>query len=479
MKYIGIGNFNKYNIYLLVAFISELLIDSLFGLNSSNYQKPARIFPFRAKIKSHNLLYNFIHLFSIIFAGIILYIFERVYEKKNSNDEVTIEEYETMKINLLKQKSEYATFHIILIGVLYSLVIILENFINKTGTQLNFWTLEILYVAIISYLIFKNKIDRHKKIAISIMFIITIVDIIENFIPTTKHKNLANKNELTDKNVFEMAIIKYGAYSIPLLYLANEFKHIQRDYCWIKAKYLMDIKSKSPYKIFFVIGSIGIIILIIFFSIFTFVPCKTFNNINIIENNYFYNNTNETLKLCLEYCTLKDYDENTKTLYLFYDSIKLISKEYSNTDRDNMLEIFLLIPLLFLFHSANEISRLMLVRYTDPNNILIYRYFYYFVKRIIEIIINEADEQYMRIDKFILFEIEQLAGVISGLIYIEVLELKFCKFDYELKKNIDKRGVKDTIEGLNFGENENTEAEIELHQIKLLEESQEINPYDK
>ena len=282
------------------------------------------------------------------------------------------------------------------------------------------------------------------------MFIATVIDIIENFLPNTKHKNLKNGNELTDKNAFETAIIKYGAYSIPLYDIANELHHIQRDYCWIKAKYLMDIKSLQAYKLFLTISGFGFIFVIIFFSIFTYVPCKTFNNINEIDGNYFYNNTSEKVKLYLEYCSLKDYDENTKILYLFYDSIKLISKEYSNTDKDNMLEIFLVIPLYFLFYLVNEISRLMLVRHTDPNNILIYRYLYYFVVRIVTFSINKGDEQYMTPIKFVLFELEQIAGVISGLIYIELLELKFCGLNYELKKNIYRRGTEDIIKSLDF-----------------------------
>ena len=210
----------------------------------------------------------------------------------------------------------------------------------------------------------------------------------------------------------------------------------------------MDIKSLYPHKILLSIGIIGIFFVIIFFSIFTYVPCKTFNNINKIGNNYYYNNTNEPVKLYLEYCSLSDYNENTKTLYLFYDSIKIISKEYSNTNKDNMLEIFLLIPLYFLFFVVNEISRLMLVRYTDPNNILIYRNFYYFALRLIQFIINEGDEQYITVIVFVLYELEELSSVISSLIYIELLELKFCGLDYELKINIDRRGTEDIIEGL-------------------------------
>ena len=306
MKYIGVGNWSKYYKYILLAFISELLMNLLFGLNSSNKDKPARIFPFRSKIKDHKLLSNFIQFASILFGGIILYFTEGLNVKKN--DEVTIEEYEKTKDYLFENKRSSITFNLIIISVLFSLYIILKDFIDLS--QMTFWALEILYIALISYRIFKNKIYIHKKIAIYIMFIATVIDIIENFLPNTKHKNLKNGNELTDKNAFETAIIKYGAYSIPLYYIANELHHIQRDYCWIKAKYLMDIKSLQAYKLFLTISGFGFIFVIIFFSIFTYVPCKTFNNINEIDGNYFYNNTSEKVKLYLEYCSLKDYDEN-------------------------------------------------------------------------------------------------------------------------------------------------------------------------
>ena len=31
------------------------------------------------------------------------------------------------------------------------------------------------------------------------------------------------------------------------------------------------------------------------------------------------------------------------------------------------------------------------------------------------------------------------------MIYIEILELRFCRLDYELKKNISRRGIEDII----------------------------------
>ena len=474
MKYIGIGKCTKYNIYILTAFLSELLINSLFGLNSSNYNKPVRIFPFRGKIKSHKLLDKFIHFSGFFFGGLFLYIFEKCNISKMKND-VSIEEYEKMKEKFLDIKGQSTIIELIIVGILFSLFILFSYLIDLN--DLTFWPIEILYIAIISYWIFKNKIHIHKKVAIGIMFLVTIIDFIENFFPSTKHKNL--ENELTDKNIYEKAIIKYGAYSIPLYYLANELIHIQRDYCWTKSKYLMDIKSLSPYKIMLSTSIFGFIFVIILSLIFTYVPCKTFNNINKKENNYYYNNTNEPVKLYLEYCSLNDYDENTKTLYLFYDSLKLISREYSNTDKNNMIEIFVIIPLLFIFYMINEISRLMLIRYIDPTIILIYRNFYYFLLTIMKIIVNKADEQYFTITSFILNEIEDLTSIISGLIYTELLELKFCGLDYELKKNIDRRGIEDIEIGHNLKDNESEESDIDTFKDGKMKELQEISALDK
>ena len=58
-------------------------------------------------------------------------------------------------------------------------------------------------------------------------------------------------------------------------------------------------------------------------------------------------------------------------------------------------------------------------------------------------------------------------AIISSLIYIELLELKFCGFDYELKKNIDKRGTQDIIKSFdidNDADNDNNDI-VELNTL--------------
>ena len=129
MKYIGIGNCDKYNIYILLALISDMLIDSLFGLNSSNSEKPARIFPFKAKIKNHKLLYNFIRSISILFGGIILYFIEQK-NKNKKKEEIKAKKYEILIDYDPNKNCESILFNLIVIGTLFSLSDILGGFID-------------------------------------------------------------------------------------------------------------------------------------------------------------------------------------------------------------------------------------------------------------------------------------------------------------------------------------------------------------
>ena len=442
MPYIAIGNCSKYNFYILVSLICLFMIDFLFGLNSSNKDKPVRFFSFRAKIKNHNLLYDFINFSSIFFGGVILFFLERKNQKVKKG-QLSIETYERMKTDFLKKKDESNLLNLILIGIFFPLAVIIDDFIDSQNNHIGFWAFEILYICIFSHFIFKIKISKHKRIAIYIMLGISVLTFIEFFLPRTKTQNPENINDLTDKNIFDKITIKFGTYAIFLFILANEVLHILRDFCWVKGKYLMDIKSFSPAKIFMTIGGFGFIFVIILFSIFTYIPCKSFNNIEKIGDSYINLDTNKTLELYKECCHLKDYDENTKTLYLLYDSMKLISREYSNKERENMLEIFLIIPLLFIFLVIKEISFLMMIKYTDANNILIAKNIYHFTKRLIAMIINKGDEKYLKYLNFFILEFESLLTAISNMIYIEVLELRFCGLNYELKKNITMRSFKD------------------------------------
>ena len=93
-------------------------------------------------------------------------------------------------------------------------------------------------------------------------------------------------------------------------------------------------------------------------------------------------------------------------------------------------------------------------------NILISKNFYQFLKRIIVLILNKGDEKYLTIRSFIILEIQELIAIISNMIYIETIELRFLNLDYELKKSIKKRGEKEVELALAGENNIRNESEI-------------------
>ena len=82
MKYITIGKCTKYNIYLLISFLCEFFEEFILGLNNSNKKKPVRIFPFKEKIKNHNLLENLLRIISIFLEELFYISLKRKIKEK-------------------------------------------------------------------------------------------------------------------------------------------------------------------------------------------------------------------------------------------------------------------------------------------------------------------------------------------------------------------------------------------------------------
>lgn len=455
MKYLGFGMCSKYYIYILVAFISEFIIEYLYGLNPSNYSNPLRLFSFYPKIYRHSLFKNMIQFIGILSGGIILYFLQKLYEQKKEG-EISLSKYEKMKNKVFGIKYISKRIMLFTIGLLYSLYIILSEFLSSSLIGIHLWMFEIIYISILSNLILKININTHKKIAIIIMIgPLLIINLILFSLPRTYHNcNIEKCNETDNKNIFEIIKIKYGFYYfIPLIFIFSEIITLMKDYCWVKSKFLMDIKSIHPYNILIYTGTIGFILIIISLFISSSIHCNSFSEVinykNTFKNNKktyynysYYNMTNnEKINLSNQICSLKQYNNNTHILNIYYDHFSLFFSEYSNFENNSLLEIFIVIPLLFIMHMIKSYCYIMIIWHLDPNNILIIENLFYLIRGIARIIANKADEKYLTITHFVLNQIQEIIFIISNLIYIEIIELKFCNFDYDLRRNIGKRSI--------------------------------------
>ena len=115
-------------------------------------------------------------------------------------------------------------------------------------------------------------------------------------------------------------------------------------------------------------------------------------------------------------------------------------------------------------------SHIMLIRYFDPNMLLVSSNFYYFTQRVIEFIVNEGNEKYLTHIQFFLYEIEEIISIFANLIYMEVIELRFCKLDYDIKRNIELRA---DLECENLEEEDESENNLDntstINNISLTE----------
>ena len=72
MAFIGIGSASKYNIYILIATISKLLLDCLIGLNPLNKGHPGTFFNFIPILTSHSIFQNLLELLGFMSISIFL-----------------------------------------------------------------------------------------------------------------------------------------------------------------------------------------------------------------------------------------------------------------------------------------------------------------------------------------------------------------------------------------------------------------------
>ena len=135
-------------------------------------------------------------------------------------------------------------------------------------------------------------------------------------------------------------------------------------------------------------------------------------------------------------------------------------RNYKEFNSNDGFEIFILIPVFFIMNMIKSYCHIMIIRHLDPNYILIIENLFCFIRGIIRIIVNKANQEYLTNIQFFLTELQEFIYIISNMIYIEIIELRFCNLDYDLKKNIKKRSDSEYLNcGQDLDKNDDEEEE--------------------
>ena len=204
---------------------------------------------------------------------------------------------------------------------------------------------------------------------------------------------------------------------------------IPRAYAITKLKVLMDIKYISPYKILIIFGIIGTIISTAVGIISSFIKCGSIESYDIYFCNIKKKDTDET------------YFEN---IPLYWETIT----EGTNYFFIEMLLFLIGIITNFIF----QLFYVIVIKILTPIHIIFLNLTYTFFLRIIASFSamikgkkegNSINNVILSI-LLIIFEIIINAIVIFALlVYLEIIELKFCNYNYNLRENIIQRSLEE------------------------------------
>ena len=425
---IGIGRCSKYLIFILGTVIFKTLNNFIFN-NQINPKSQSGIFGFEPVLSNHIYIQNLYKYISYIIGGCI---FEYVLIKKSQTKKENISDTKSSEENLSHQATmliyneqdedaQKKNYEIIVVCLSYciSYEIISLLYLFKFD-RIEIWTLEILFVLYFMKKYFKIKIYNFKKLALVIILVpITILLIISTVLPYSYHELPEEKSE--DLNAYEEieAITGSKTYFIPISLLFITMT-IFLSYSRVKSKVLMDLRYLSPYLIVFYIGIFGSILIFIMLVLISIFKCSDG---------------------IADFCMIKDLNDE-KILYI--DNAIIYFQELGESGKRMYIEIFLVIPFYLIIKFFEFTCEILVIYYFNPNYVLVRDNLYYGIIRLIFIIVNNKTfEQDISLTQFIILETSEILSIFAYGIYLEIIELRFCKLDRYLKRNIIKRSEKE------------------------------------
>ena len=414
VKFITLGKFdNKYK-YMFFYILIMLPLQYFLG----------DVFPDEMKIKyfrSENfpndiLVYDiFKYIGMFIFGLIVLKIeIESLFSGNKIPENNKIEE--KPEVQLIHYNLGSPSISLLSIFLLLSLYIIdikaISFFYYPLGFfGLDFWMLEIIFIAII--ILFKIKIYFHQKIAIAIILIFSTLMKIISVI-------LVYESD-------EPRIYKEYSWLLPIGLIGFILLNFIDGYILCKMKWYFDLKFASEKKMLILFGFFGFIIFLIVSMISNYNECRTNDTI---------------INFCLVY--------NKENSSYYFDNFVIFFKTIWLEDRTPLANCaYIIILLLKIFLNAfRYFFAFLIIKILSPEFLVCSDSILYFITKIICFIYYIATDSLK--NDFIFDLLSQFFSLLGTIIYLELVELNFWGLNYDLKKNINFRAKSEALEIYNL-----------------------------
>ena len=428
MSVISFGEVNKSLLFILFMSISMVFNQYLYGFTYIECFYDMNIYRslYQAIVGSNKEDFPHHRIFDPLFSylGVIalsLFIPKEKVKKREKNEEIKEEEssetsskgidsnnhlpkliHNELK-NYLNNRGGIIIFILILI-----LWIIEENLVLiyvDIFQDLDFWFFELIFISIIFSNHFIFKIYSHQKLSMALSIgvgsILKIYNISISLI--SEDEKIYKKYPL----VFFFVILYF------LIILARSYVNTQ-------IKVFMDLKFITHRLLFMSYGIAGSIICFVVGIIISFSPCSKSGVFETFICKFKYNNN-------IYYDEIHNYAESplnisVRLIIIILGMASFICHKYFYT---LIIKDYTPIHVIFSFPVQFFIEKTFMVIYTTIFHIKL---------------LLEGEE---KINKFLLDISGDIASIIGFLIYLEIIELNFCKLNYNLKKNIISRGEND------------------------------------
>ena len=427
-NFIGFGSCSKSYIYILFSIILKIINDNFFYLTSFSTQDETNFAGINPALSKHIVVQNLYKYISFIIGGII---FSFIIKKNTRNQ--TKEDYQSENSlipqpNLIQMKDnnfyKRPKIEIIIVSFFYVLNYELTD-ILLTFKLINFyfWVLDGVFIIFFLKKYFTFKFYNYQKCSLIFMIIsVFILTLISSFLAVD-----VGDSELVNSYNIIKQLTGSTLYLILFLPIINVIP-IFNGYAKVKAKVLFDYKYISQYTIIIFIGIIGVILAVIELIIAGSFRCS--------ENNK-------------KFCMTESIGDNNR----YYDNIMIYFNNLSNKKEENLkefyLEIFLLMPIFICINFFELVCEFLVIIKLNPLFVLIQNNCYYFINNLLYGFFNK-DQVFKNAEtiiQLIIAEIPELIAIICYLIYLQIIELRFCGLDLYLKRNLIKLAQEESREG--------------------------------
>ena len=429
---IGLGNFSRYYLYILGTIIFRCFKDCIFGFISINPESKTSLFGFIPELSNHYLIQDFYRYLSFIIGGLLFMKITKMNLRKEDS-ELELKKNKNLKLKGLihnkniansEKVSIFKILYVCLIYCLHSEIARIMYLFNFSG--LDFWIFDVIFTLFFMDIYFIINYYKHKKYSMGFIIIInTILLLIASFLKNTDTHDDDNPDQNTYQIIEDIIGNNYSFFFIILIFI---FLSIFLSFSRVKTKVLMHYNYISPYKIIFYTGINGIIITSIGLLLVSLLECKGKD------------------KTVSNYCIITKTDENDNIKY-YHDSIFIYIDELKNTDNYKFyLEIILIIPIFFMVNFFGFTCEILTIYYLNPLYVLVRENLYYFAQRFIFIFVNlDNYNKYISLKQFFILQTSEVTALLGYAVYLEIIELRFCNLDKDLKRKIMERAQRDTI----------------------------------